>query len=54
MREAIADSKEELDTGILMMQAGNEIECDDIELNDDDQTSDNKIKNSKVATTSAY
>ncbi len=49
MIEAIADSKEELDTSILMMQAGNDIESDDIKLNDDDQTSDNEVSKSKLA-----
>ena len=36
MREAIADSKEDLETSVLMMQSGEEIECGEVELEDED------------------
>jgi len=48
MREAIADSKEELEKSVLMMQAGDETEHDDIEM-DGDQGSDQKQKKSTKA-----
>jgi len=39
MREAIADSKEDLDTGVLMMQ-----DIDDVEQDDVDRVSTKKKK----------
>ena len=39
MIEAIADIKEELETGVLMIQAGDDVECNDVELDDEDHVS---------------
>ena len=44
MREAIADSKEELETGVLMMQAGDDIECSDVEVDNEDHASEKETK----------
>ena len=52
MREVIVDSKEELETSVVMMQAGDETEHDDIET-DDDHASDNKQEKSTKAASKA-
>ena len=49
MREAIANSKEDLETGVLMMQAGDDIESDDVEVDEDDHVSGKKAVKAKTA-----
>ena len=43
MREAIAD-KDELETGVLMMQATDDVESDGVEMEDDNDRCRNKSK----------
>jgi len=48
MREAIANSKEELESSVLMMQAGDDIDCNNVDLKDEDHAAKSKTK--KAAT----
>ena len=49
MIEAIADIKEELETGVLMVQAGDDVECHDVELDNEDHVSKEDSKKKPVS-----